>query len=89
MKRLIWNRHAKLLLKHAAGWLCIVLGLVMLVTPGQGILSILVGVYLLADEVPMFGRLKARLQRRFPKATDYVHTKGEKLKARFHKEPKP
>ncbi len=86
MKRLIWNRHTKLLLKHVLGWLFIVLGIIMLITPGQGILSILIGVYLLADEVPMFGRLKIWLQQKFPKATDYVHTKGEKLKARFHRQ---
>ncbi len=86
MKQLIWNRHTKLLLKHLAGWFCIVLGIIMLITPGQGILSILIGVYLLADEVPMFGRLKIWLQQKFPKATDYVHTKGEKLKARFHRQ---
>ena len=86
MKRLIWNRHTKLVLKHVLGWLFIALGIIMLITPGQGILSILIGVYLLADEIPLFGRLKARLQRKFPKATDYIHTKGESLKARFHRQ---
>jgi hypothetical protein len=84
MKKLIWNRHTKLVLKHAAGWFCIVSGIIMLITPGQGILTILIGVYLLADEIPLFGRIKVALQRRFPKPTDYVHRKGEKLRARFH-----
>ena len=84
MKRLIWNRHTKLILKHLAGWFCIVTGVIMLITPGQGILTILAGVYLLADHVPMFGRLKAWIQHRFPKTADYVHRKGEQLRARFH-----
>ena len=84
MKKLIWNRHAKLLLKHAAGWFCIAAGLIMLVTPGQGILTILIGVYLLADHVPLFGRLKSWMQRKFPKAAAYIHRKGEQLRARLH-----
>ena len=87
MKRLIWNKHTKLVLKHAVGWFCIAVGIIMLVTPGQGILSILIGVYLLADEIPLFGRLKEWLHRKFPKATDFVHRKGEALKARFHHKP--
>lgn len=84
MKRLIWNRHTKLLLRHLTGWFCIAAGIIMLVTPGQGILFLLLGVYLLADHVPMFGKLKTWLQRKFPKATDYAHRKGEQIKARFN-----
>lgn len=84
MKRLIWNRHTKLVLKHALGWFCIVTGAIMLITPGQGILTLLLGVYLLADHVPMFGRLKAWIQLKSPKTSDYVHRKGEQLRARFH-----
>jgi hypothetical protein len=84
MKRLIWNRHTKIILKHTLGWICILAGTVMLITPGQGILTILIGVYLLADHVPAFGRLKIWLQGKFPKATDYIHRKGEHIKARFH-----
>jgi hypothetical protein len=56
----------------------------MLVTPGQGILTIFLGVYLLADEIPLFGRLKTRLQHKFPKATTYIHQKSERLRAKFH-----
>jgi hypothetical protein len=84
VKRLIWNRHTKLVLKHAVGWFCIAAGLVMLITPGQGILTMLIGVYLLADEIPLFGRTKEWIQRKFPKASAYVHKKGEQLKAKFH-----
>ena len=84
MKKLIWNRHTKIVLKHTLGWVCIAAGIIMLVTPGQGILTILVGVYLLADHVPAFGRLKMRLQAKFPKTTDYIHRKVERIKERFH-----
>ena len=84
MKRLIWNRHTKLVAKHAAGWFCIVAGLVMLFTPGQGILTILIGVYLLADEIPLFGKLKIKLEARFPKAAEFVHRKGDQLREKFH-----
>ena len=81
MKKLFWNRHTKLVLKHASGWLCLVAGAIMLITPGQGILTILIGVYLLADEIPFFGRIKACLQHRFPKTADFVHRHGEQLRS--------
>lgn len=86
MKRLIWNRHTKLVLKHLAGWFCIVAGLIMFITPGQGILTVLIGVYLLADEIPLFGKIKAWLEHRFPKMADFVHRKGTQLRQKFHKE---
>jgi hypothetical protein len=85
MKKLIWNKHTKLVLKHVAGWLCIAMGVVMLVTPGQGILTILIGVFLLADHIPMFGRLKEWLRHKFPKLFEYVHHHGENLRIRFHR----
>ncbi len=58
----------------------------MLITPGQGILSLLIGVYLLADEIPLFGRIKRWLELRFPKTADYVHRKDEQLKAKFNRD---
>jgi hypothetical protein len=89
MKWLIWNKHTKLVLKHVAGWFCIAAGIIMLVTPGQGILSILIGVYLLADEIPFFGKIKTWLENRFPRMAEFVHRKGEQLKAKFHREKAP
>ena len=86
MKHLIWNRHTKRLIKHLTGWFCVVMGLVMLITPGQGILTILLGIFLLADEIPFFGRIKTRIQHRFPKTAAFVHKKGEQLKAKFHRD---
>ena len=84
MKRLIWNKHTKLVLKHIAGWFCIVTGVIMLITPGQGILTLLIGVFLLADEIPLFGRIKNWIQHRFPKTADFVHRKGDQMRAKFH-----
>ncbi len=81
MKRLLRNKHTRLVLKHLLGWICIVLGIVMLVTPGQGILTLLAGIYLLADEVPLFGKIKAWLQHRFPRAA----AAAERMKERFRK----
>ena len=85
MKQLIWNRHTKLILKHLLGWLCIVLGVIMLITPGQGLLTILIGVFLLADHIPVFGRLREWLRRKFPRMFEYVNQYGEKLKARLQR----
>ena len=83
MKRLIWNRHTKLVAKHAAGWFCIVAGLIICITPGQGILTILIGIYLLADEIPFFGKIKTWLEHRFPKTADFVHKKGTQMRNKF------
>ncbi len=85
MKRLIWNRHTKLLLRNLAGWFFIALGIIMLVTPGQGILSILIGIYLLADHVPMLGKLKIWLQHKFPKTADYAHRTSTRIKNRLQR----
>jgi hypothetical protein len=60
----------------------------MLITPGQGIMTVLVGVYLLADHVPMFGRLKEWLRHKFPKTSKYVHRHDENLRTRFHRTDK-
>lgn len=85
MKKLIWNKHTKLVAKHAAGWFCIVAGLIMCITPGQGILTILIGIYLLADEIPLFGKIRDWLEHRFPKTAEFVHKQKDKLHARFHR----
>ena len=84
MKHLIWNKHTKLVLKHLAGWFCIVAGLIMFITPGQGILTLLIGIFLLADEIPLFGRIKTWIHHRFPKTAEFVHRKGEQMKTKFH-----
>jgi len=87
MKRFLWNKHTKVVLKCTFGGFCILAGLVMLVTPGQGLLTILLGVYLLADHIPFFDRIKSKLQQKFPKTTQYLHQKIESIKHRFFKNP--
>lgn len=89
MKRLIWNKHTKLIAKHIAGWFCIVAGIIMCITPGQGLLTILLGIYLLADEIPWFGKIRDRLERRFPKAAAFVHRQQVKLSRKFGKKTPP
>lgn len=84
MKRLVWNKHTKRVIKHVAGWLCLLAGILMIITPGQGLLTILLGVYLLADEIPLFGKIRDGIHRKFPRLTDYAHRQGQRLRARFH-----
>ena len=86
MKHLVWNRHTKLVLKHIVGWFFIVSGVIMLITPGQGILSIVIGIFLLADHIPLFGRIRDWIHRKFPRMTAYVHRKNEQLHHLFHHE---
>ena len=89
MKRLIWNRHTKLVLKQAAGWVCLVAGIIMLITPGQGLLTILLGIFLLAEEIPLFGKLRDRIHRKFPKAVDLFHRKAAQIRAYWHSGNEP
>lgn len=89
VKRLVWNRHTKLVLKHIIGWFFIVTGVIMLITPGQGILSIVIGIFLLADHVPAFGRIRNWIHRKFPHMTERIHHMGERFKARFHHSDQP
>jgi len=87
MKRLLWNKHTRLMLKHLLGWSCIILGIIQGFLPFlQGWVFIILGVFLLADEVPLFGRIKAWLHRKFPKISNYAHRKGEQMKSKFHHE---
>ncbi len=59
---------AKRLIKRAAGWGFVALGLVGLVLPIlQGFLFLGVGLYLLADDSPWVQRKIEALRRRFPR----------------------
>jgi len=79
------KQQIKTVLKCVLGGCCILAGIVMLVTPGQGLLTIFFGVYLLADHIPFFERLKIKLQEIFPKTTQYIHQKQENIKKHFLK----
>ena len=87
MKHLIWNKHTKLVARHAAGWFFLALGIVGCFLPVlQGFIFLAIGVFLLADHVPFFGRIRDWIQHRFPKLTQRVHNAGERFRAKFHKQ---
>jgi hypothetical protein len=58
------------LVSGAAGFLLIIAGVVMLVVPGPGILSIVIGLGLIAPDVPFAARLLERLRKRLPQDAD-------------------
>lgn len=57
-------------LRISGGVLCIALGLVMMVTPGPGLIAIAAGLALLADDVPFARRLLDRVRARIPENED-------------------
>lgn len=57
----------------------------MLITPGQGIITILIGIFLLADHIPLFAKIRLYLKRRYPKTFDFVQLKMELLHNKFAK----
>ena len=70
----------KRILRHVLGWFFVVLGIIGLFLPIlQGILFILVGITILAPEIPLFRRLLSELQRRYPLAFEKV----EQLRKKF------
>ena len=57
----------KKILRHIFGWTFIVLGIAGLFLPFlQGILFIVAGVSILSPDIPLFHRIMARLERRYP-----------------------
>jgi uncharacterized protein len=77
---------------HVAGWFFILLGIVGLVLPIlQGILFILVGLFLLSSVSPRAERLLDRIRKRFPRISNTFDEAKHKAKhlrvriaARFH-----
>jgi len=77
-------RNFKVLLRLAAGWFLLLLGIVGLFVPVlQGLLFIVLGSMLLAPHIPLFEKIKQHLHHRFP-ATTHL---GERFKKRFHRKP--
>jgi uncharacterized membrane protein YbaN (DUF454 family) len=71
----------KRILRHVLGWFFVALGIVGLFLPIlQGILFILVGVTILAPEIPLFRRLMSKLQRRYPLAFEKVESLKKKYR---------
>ncbi|PIP05669.1 MAG: hypothetical protein CO012_04270 [Syntrophobacterales bacterium CG_4_8_14_3_um_filter_49_14] len=70
----------KRILRHVLGWFFVVLGIVGLFLPIlQGILFILVGITILAPEIPLFRRLLSKLRHRYP----LVFEKAERLMKKY------
>jgi hypothetical protein len=84
MKRFIWNKYTRLMLRHILGWLCILIGVIQGFIPFlQGWIFIAMGIFLLADHVPFFGKIRAWIHRRFPNLTQRVHDIAEGIRAKF------
>lgn len=79
------NKKLKRLLKLTAGWLFIILGVLGLFLPFlQGILFLLIGLFILAQELPWAARLLEKLKARFPKVTQSLHDAEEYVKRFLH-----
>jgi len=66
----------KKILRHVFGWSFVVLGIIGLFLPLlQGILFILIGIIILAPEIPLFRKLLSELRRKYP----LVFEKAERL----------
>ena len=72
---------------HIVGWAFILLGIVGLVIPiMQGILFILVGLFILSGVSPRAARLLHRIRKRFPRISnqfDQARSKGKAVQARI------
>lgn len=67
---------------YCAGWGFIVLGILGIVLPIlQGVIFLLVGLYILSSVSPWAGRMLERLRKRFPRISDQFDRAKPKAKA--------
>ena len=79
------NKKMKRLLKLTAGWFFIILGILGLFLPFlQGILFLLIGLFILSQELPWAARLLEKLKTRFPKVTKLMHDAEEYVRKFLH-----
>ena len=79
---LFWNRHVRMVLRVALGWVCIVIGVAGIFLPiVPGVLFIAVGVALLARHVLLFARLRDWIYHRSPASRKYVN----RVRARMYR----
>ena len=72
--------------RQIAGWFFIVLGIVGLFLPIlQGVLFILVGMFILARDIPLFHRMITRLEERYPALFAKVKSIHVDIVERFRK----
>jgi uncharacterized membrane protein YbaN (DUF454 family) len=75
----------KRLLKLTAGWLFIVLGILGLFLPIlQGMLFLLIGLFILSQELPWAARLLEKLKTRFPKVTKLMTDADDYVRKFLH-----
>lgn len=67
-----------------AGTLVFLAGVIMLVLPGPGILTMLLGLVIIGTEIPAVGK---RVHRLFARSRVAFHHFMTKTKAKFHKSP--
>ena len=75
----------KRLLKLTAGWFFIVLGILGLFLPVlQGMLFLLIGLFILSQELPWAARLLERLKVKFPKVTKLMMDADDYVRKFLH-----
>lgn len=75
----------KRLLKLSAGWFFIILGILGLFLPFlQGILFLLIGLFILAQELPWAARLLEKLKTKFPKVTKLMSDAEDYVRKFLH-----
>jgi hypothetical protein len=85
LKVFLAHHKVRVVLRLAAGWFFIVLGIIGLFLPVlQGLLFVAVGIALLADHIPIFAKIRDASYRRFPKLQRLVR----RVRARFHHAPR-
>ncbi len=73
--RSMWRRYWRRFWRVGVGSVLILAGIAMCVLPGPGILTIVAGLAVMADEVPLAERLMNRLKDRTNQVVDKVRKK--------------
>lgn len=72
--------------RHAFGWFFILLGFVGLFLPIlQGILFLIIGVIILAPEIPLFRKILDKLEKRYPAVFEQATSFLKRISARMER----
>jgi len=81
IKSFLAHHKVRVVIRMTIGWLFIFLGILGLFLPIlQGILFIAVGIALLADHIPLFGKIRNYIYKRFPKLKRLVRKEHARLR---------
>lgn len=81
IKKFLEYHKVRIVIRMVIGWLFIFLGILGLVLPFlQGILFIAIGIAMLADHIPLFGKIRDYIYRRFPKLKTLVRHEHARLR---------